>query len=147
MTFKSRFLDLAEVTKSVGEVFDVDYSYDFEDYEVPFSNARIKGQFSNIDTYVYAKLSFSGTFNTVCDRCLDEAVVNLSGDLDTVVDVNGSKDDSIVVENGKADLQDTLYFALVLEIPSKILCKEDCKGLCYKCGKNLNHEQCECKTE
>lgn len=147
MTINDRFLDLAIVSKSVGEVFDVEYSFDFKDFDPSFSDSIIKGQFSNIDTYIYAKLDFSGTYLTVCDRCLDEVVVQLKGHLETVVDINGSKDDSIVVENGKADLQETLYSALVLEIPTKILCKEDCKGLCFKCGRNLNHEQCECKTE
>ena len=35
----------------------------------------------------------------------------------------------------------------MLELPTKVLCKEDCKGLCPKCGKDLNLGSCDCKTK
>ncbi len=36
---------------------------------------------------------------------------------------------------------------IILSFPMKPLCKEDCKGLCARCGKNLNYEKCICKKE
>ena len=37
--------------------------------------------------------------------------------------------------------------ALLLELPSRILCKEDCKGLCSQCGANLNDHECSCQKD
>ncbi|RKX30915.1 MAG: DUF177 domain-containing protein, partial [Verrucomicrobia bacterium] len=37
--------------------------------------------------------------------------------------------------------------ALVLRIPIYPLCREDCRGLCPRCGANLNREQCTCAPE
>jgi uncharacterized protein len=43
-------------------------------------------------------------------------------------------------------LEDVLHEQLLLALPLKVTCREDCKGLCVHCGKNLNEEQCGCTT-
>jgi uncharacterized protein len=40
-----------------------------------------------------------------------------------------------------------VYDEVLTEWPLKVLCKEDCKGICSQCGANLNHETCSCKHE
>ena len=47
----------------------------------------------------------------------------------------------------RADLDDILTTAFVLNMDQKLLCREDCKGLCFRCGKNLNEGPCGCKKE
>lgn len=47
----------------------------------------------------------------------------------------------------KIDLKDDVREFALLSIPMKKLCKEDCKGLCYKCGADLNKEQCKCNKD
>jgi DUF177 domain-containing protein len=44
-------------------------------------------------------------------------------------------------------LEDVLREQVLLALPLKVTCREDCKGLCPHCGKNLNQEQCSCTTE
>jgi uncharacterized protein len=44
-------------------------------------------------------------------------------------------------------LEDVLREQVLLALPLKVTCSEDCKGLCPQCGKNLNQEQCSCSTE
>jgi uncharacterized protein len=44
-------------------------------------------------------------------------------------------------------LEDVLREQVLLALPLKVTCREDCKGLCPQCGKNLNQEQCSCSTE
>jgi len=39
-----------------------------------------------------------------------------------------------------------VYSEVILDLPSKHLCKDDCKGICFKCGKNLNEGECDCET-
>ena len=49
--------------------------------------------------------------------------------------------------NLNIDLDDILTTAVVLNMDSKLLCSEDCKGLCPKCGADLNLGPCDCKPE
>ncbi|MEG2372051.1 MAG: DUF177 domain-containing protein, partial [Hydrogenoanaerobacterium sp.] len=55
-----------------------------------------------------------------------------------------SNDDFIVVPSLKLDLDELALSDVILELPSKVLCKESCKGLCPICGVNLNEESCTC---
>ena len=47
----------------------------------------------------------------------------------------------------RGDLEDIVRTVFVLNLDSKLLCKEDCKGLCPQCGKNLNDGPCNCRKE
>ena len=51
-----------------------------------------------------------------------------------------------MAENGKLDIDEQLVELLELEFPTRILCREDCKGLCQRCGKDLNEGPCDCPT-
>lgn len=52
----------------------------------------------------------------------------------------------IVVEGMRLDLTALVREDLLLALPAKFLCREDCKGLCPICGKNLNDGSCSCKS-
>ena len=45
------------------------------------------------------------------------------------------------------ELDDAVRTAILLELPSRILCKEDCRGLCAQCGANLNVNACSCQKD
>ena len=51
------------------------------------------------------------------------------------------------IENDRIDLEDVILYEIKLSIPMKVLCKEDCKGLCPVCGQNLNKGSCSCVTK
>ena len=51
------------------------------------------------------------------------------------------------LEGDSADLEDIIRTIFVLNLDSKLLCKEDCAGLCCRCGKNLNDGPCNCQKE
>jgi uncharacterized protein len=146
MVFDGRYLDLVTVFKSSGARFPIDRKLDLSPIDPTFGIAEISGEFVNTNGYVTAKFTFSGMYRSVCDRCLDPVALPLTAEIDTTLDMKEAKDDSITIENGKADLLKTTYDALLLAIPSKVLCKESCKGLCYICGTNLNTKQCDCNT-
>ena len=44
------------------------------------------------------------------------------------------------------DVDQLIGNELLLNLPMKVLCREDCKGICRKCGTNLNHSSCSCDT-
>ena len=61
--------------------------------------------------------------------------------------MNDEENDTLLlVENESIELDDLLREDILLELPTKFLCKPDCKGLCPGCGKNLNEGKCDCSA-
>ena len=56
-------------------------------------------------------------------------------------------DDRIEVQGYSLDLDDLIMNDILLELPTKLLCRDDCMGLCPECGKNLNDGTCSCRKE
>ena len=83
----------------------------------------------------------------VCDRCGEEFESLKEMDLDaTVVEENPEDDPALfVLEGNEIDLDEILSTLFILDMETKFLCKEDCKGLCPTCGKNLNFGPCGCR--
>ena len=90
------------------------------------------------------------TLDLVCDRCLkpfrQEMRVPVEALMAETLE-DEENDDIILLENGEVDLDEVFTTALVLGMDSKHLCAEDCKGLCGKCGANLNDGPCNCKSD
>ena len=88
----------------------------------------------------------------VCDRCTAEFDREMEISIDAVLVTelaNEENEDEWVftLEGDSADLDDIVRTVFVLNMDSKLLCSDDCKGLCCGCGKNLNHEACSCEKE
>lgn len=92
------------------------------------------------------------TFMTQCDRCLTEVPTTLELSFDKIVtspDVTteDEEDDSHeFMEGYQLDVETFVYNEILVNWPVKILCKEDCRGVCPKCGQNLNMGDCGCDT-
>ena len=88
----------------------------------------------------------------VCDRCASPFDREVRLPLDVVLVTELADEDHedervFPLEGDSADLEDIIRTVFVLNMDSKLLCKEDCKGLCCRCGKNLNEEACTCQKE
>ena len=69
-------------------------------------------------------------------------------ELDETIDLSSERqedlaDDSYVEENS-IDTDALINHEILIHFPMKVLCREDCRGICLKCGKNLNHGECGC---
>ena len=76
-----------------------------------------------------------------CDRCLEQFILPMNIEF-----YHELERDELGDEN-EIDLTDAIYENLLLEQPIKVLCSEDCKGLCPQCGQNLNAKDCGCDRE
>lgn len=95
---------------------------------------------------------FSVTLRIPCDRCTKdisykmylafEKSVSLD---DTVKDRLDNLDETDYIEGTNLNLDTLIYDELLVHFPMKVLCKEDCKGICYQCGTDLNQDKCECE--
>lgn len=101
-------------------------------------------------------LVMSGELSTcihgICDRCANPFDREIRFPIEVVLVselANEENEDEWVfpLEGDSADLDDIVRTVFVLNLDSKLLCKEDCKGLCYRCGKNLNEGPCNCQKE
>ena len=95
--------------------------------------------------------SLEMTFDTSCDRCLTEVPTKLVLQFDRIVtspDVvaEDEEDDPEFMEGYQLNVEAFVYHEILLNWPAKILCKEECKGVCPVCGQNLNIEDCGCDT-
>ena len=61
--------------------------------------------------------------------------------------LNTDNDDYLVCADSVLDLEELARTDILLELPTKVLCSEDCKGLCSQCGKNLNEGECSCEKK
>ena len=60
---------------------------------------------------------------------------------------NEDNDEIVLLEDGMVDVGDLARTAFILDMDTKTLCSEDCKGLCPRCGADLNLGPCSCKKE
>ena len=92
------------------------------------------------------------TLHGVCDRCASDFVSDVTFPIDVVLVKELSNEENedewvFPLEGDSADLDDIIRTVFVLNMDSKLLCSEDCKGLCCRCGKNLNDGPCNCQKE
>ena len=82
-----------------------------------------------------------------CDRCLNAFEKTYDVPLDHILVAtleDEENDDYILLDQYQLDLADLTLADILLELPYKSLCREDCRGLCPMCGKDLNEGLCGC---
>ena len=101
-------------------------------------------------------MMMSGSIRTcihgICDRCAGSFDRDVLIPIDVVLvtelaDEENEDEWVFPLEGDSADLDDIVRTVFVLNLDSKLLCKEDCQGLCHRCGKNLNDGPCNCQKE
>ena len=81
-----------------------------------------------------------------CDRCLTVTKQPIEIRIDENVDFDNLSENQEYVTDRTIDVEKLLYSEIILNLPMKVLCKDDCKGICWKCGQNLNLKDCGCDT-
>lgn len=150
-------LDLNPIFK--GDKKSIDFSFDFVpdcgDEGIYFSSpVHVSGKVyekaaasRGSESLVMADFLLEGEYDTSCARCLENLhlPVSFSATYAVATKLQGEEEESVILaENGILDIgehADALFF---MEIPSKHLCNDECKGICQGCGKNLNVEKCTC---
>lgn len=144
--------ELKSVFQNEGEEKQVNYKLDIADIDIdgvfPFRTpidvtATAKNRASLVSLTIRACFSYSRS----CDRCSTEFTRKMDMLFEhklaqTLVD--DGNDDYIETPDFKLELDDIVISDILLSLPQKNLCKDDCKGLCQICGKNLNEDDCSC---
>jgi uncharacterized protein len=103
------------------------------------------------------RAKFSGSFELLCARCLEPVAKDLSGDFDLIfrpefADAEAgeraiTEEETEIGYYGKSGLllEDAIREQVLLALPGRTLCQEDCQGLCPHCGANRNSAPCTCE--
>ena len=139
--------------------------------DVPFELEDVWGEDHwNGDTIAYIRpVSFSGTYmladetvivrgiaraviESPCARCLAATETSVEAEVEEAFirdkgEEREADDDQYMYSGHVLELDEAVRTALLLEMPSRVLCKEDCRGLCDQCGANLNINECLCQKD
>lgn len=125
-------------------------------YGVRFpSPMKVSGEITNTAGYMRMTLCMSVDYQTECARCLKPLSGCFSLDLEKTVaprnvlgDLDEDRlDDYAIIEDGFLDMDEPLREQIEMEFPVRFLCSDDCRGLCPRCGKDLNFGECECDSK
>ena len=134
--------DVRPILHAPGKRLTFQFSLDLSDVEFagrhPISRpVEVEGAVSNTADLLELELTARTTLDAVCDRC-GKAFLQ---------DKNEDNDEIVLLEDGEVDVGDLARTAFILGMDTKTLCSEDCKGLCPRCGADLNLGPCSCGKE
>lgn len=133
----------------------------FQDSDQPDFDLRkvdVQCQITKTSDTVFVKGNLSALLGIACSRCLEEADLSVEGDFCyTLVPLRPETKEEVELQAQELEISyyqgDFIDFApiiceqIILQIPIKPLCFEECKGLCPHCGINLNVASCNCHLE
>lgn len=130
------------------------FSFDLSGSSEGFSHpVQVTGSVRNKAGVVTLLAVAEADYETICDRCCAPLREHYSVPIENVLvrsapgdsgEPNGENDDILSVREEKLDLAELAAANVLLALPMKHLCREGCKGLCPRCGKNLNDGPCGC---
>ena len=148
-------LELRDIIHIPGASRDFAYELDLSGVklfgEKPFTRpVQVAGTVRNMAGALQLTGRAETVLDTRCDRCLKPMDLEMSVPVETLLaeELEDEENDEIVLlENGGVELDEVFSTACILAMDGKHLCKEDCKGLCPTCGKDLNEGPCNCGKE
>ena len=148
-------LDIKKVFQNVGETLEVDHEVSMQNVEIdgiyPFkAPVKIKAIATNKASLVGLDIITEFNYVRPCDRCLEtvDRVMSYKFNHKLAVELNNDdSDDYIQAPDFKIDIDELVTTDIILQLPSKYLCSEGCRGLCPSCGQNLNNGDCGCNDK
>ena len=144
-------IDIAKACDGTFYPFDESIAFDNEliDNKIgEFMTAvNVKGTYvldSEDNVYVEGRLQYDIKFP--CDRCLKEVIKHFDVRFTASFYLAGneSQDGYYSYNNNSVDLTEAVREDVILNLPNRVLCDDNCKGICPRCGINLNEAQCNC---
>ncbi len=148
-------LNVQKIINAPGERIEFQFEMDLSDVDFggryPVQNlVVVTGDVRNVAGMLLLQFEASSVLDSICDRCLKRFSQTKTIHYECMLadELEDEENDEILLlENGCVDLGDLARTMYILEMDSKTLCSEDCKGICPGCGVDLNQGSCTCKKE
>lgn len=137
-----------------GELDARDFDFELED------PPSVTGRIDRAGLDMRARGEISAKIVAPCDRCLKEVSIRVEIPFDLIYasgdpgaghtgehELRERDLDFAVYENDQIDLDELILEQLELSLPGRVLCREECRGLCPQCGADLNIERCDCAAQ
>ena len=126
------------------EVYDYEFKEEPEVRAKVFEKARGRDE---SESYVALSIELTGDYTGLCARCAKQVSEHLciSAEYGVTRNLCDDSDEYVEAPDGLLDVGEIARTLLFLELPQRVLCKDDCKGLCPVCGADLNLSTCSCK--
>ena len=146
-------IELESIFNNDGSSYEFDYELSLSHISVSGVNplkspVKVNGMVKNNTGIVTLSANVELIYSAFCDRCAEatEKTYNYDFSHNLIASLsNEDNDDFLVVSDMRLDLDELIEEDVNLELPTKFLCSDECKGVCVMCGKNLNKDQCDCK--
>lgn len=141
------FIELEPIFNNIGAKKEFAYSFSPEDSGIQ-APVNVSGAVENRAGVVTLTANADFQDTVACDRCLKPTSRSFQKQFTHILTPtlnSEDNDDFILVEDMHFDLDALLREDVLLELPTKVLCKVDCKGLCPMCGADRNETACGCK--
>ena len=148
-------LNVQKIINAPGERIAFQFELDLSDVDFggryPVQNpVVVTGDVRNVAGMLLLQFTAETVLQSVCDRCLKEFDNPKSVHYECMLAEemeDEENDDILLLEDGCVDLGELARTVFILEMDTKTLCSESCKGICPGCGVDLNQGSCTCKKE
>lgn len=149
-------IDLSEIIKNDSIKINLDSDISFEQVEFMGESFQfekplhIKGTIVNNTKSLELNAEVEGEMGVCCARCREPLTVRVEFGVKEVIMQNAEgidDEDVIVIDGEKIDIAEVVLNNFLMNVSGKYLCHDDCKGLCPKCGINLNKGECNCSDD
>ena len=143
-------LDIEKALENAGAIFHADLSEEISSENLPtdceFADAvKLSVDYTITDDGLLIWGKLAASIKASCARCLNEIIYPVEAELSEVYkEHSADEDDAYPFEGEQVVLDKMVTDQILLKLPVRFLCSEDCKGLCPICGKNLNDGDCNC---
>lgn len=125
------------------------------------TDLEVRGEVTNTGEFMLVRAEVRGRFLTACSRCLQPAEAVVDAEIrerfrrmdqrrleedDPFADAE-EDDDVSWFRGDRIDIGEVVREHVALHLPMKPVCREDCRGLCPRCGVNWNTDTCDCTTD
>ena len=115
-------------------------------YEAP---PHAEGKVRNEAGILRMEGSVTADMICICDRCGEEFTSEKITPIDAVIseEENEENPELFILQGDEIDVDEIVSTCFILDMETKFLCREDCKGICSGCGVNLNYGECKCRKQ
>jgi len=147
-------LKVLNALKNPGQEYPFTADAQIEEMEVfgdpvLFTDVAVEGVFTGMGETVSIEATATAKVTSRCARCLEEVSMPITAEIhaEFTREPDPEDPDQYCFEASELELTEAIKDALLLELPMRFVCSEDCKGLCSQCGTNLNTGTCSCQKE